>query len=253
MISDPIFYAIAVLAVVIWGISKAGFGGGLGLISVPMLTLVIPPLEAAAIMLPILCVMDLFGIWGYRRTWRREKMGVLFAGVVLGTIMGALTFGSVNEAVLRLVIGAMAVTFSIQFFFANDTFLKGSRPGPAVGFAVATVAGVASFIIHAGALPLLAIYLLPQRLDKTFYVGTAMVFVAIVNFAKIPPYAMLGLFTREALQTAAVLLPFAPVGIWLGMWLHKRIPDRHFTRLVNAIAVIIGIKLIHDAVISLAD
>ena len=211
MIYDPIFYAIAVLAVVIWGVSKAGFGGGLGLISVPMLTLVIPPLEAAAIMLPILCVMDLFGIWGYRRTWRREKMGFLFAGVVLGTIMGALTFGSVNEAVLRLVIGAMAVTFSIQFLFANDKFLKRPPPGPGVGFAVATVAGVASFIIHAGALPLLAIYLLPQRLDKTFYVGTAMVFVAIVNFAKIPPYAMLGLFTREALQTAAVLLPFGTV------------------------------------------
>ncbi len=253
MISDPVFYIVAALAVVIWGVSKAGFGGGLGLISVPMLTLVIPPLEAAAIMLPILCVMDLFGIWGYRRTWRRDTMGVLFAGIVLGTIVGALTFGSVNEAVLRLVIGVMAVGFSVQFFVARQTASTGRRPGPAVGFAVAAAAGVASFIIHAGALPLLAIYLLPQRLDKTFYVGTAMVFVAIVNFAKIPPYAMLGLFTREALQTALVLMPFAPVGIWLGVWLHKRIPDRHFTRLVNAIVVVIGIKLIHDAVISLSS
>jgi uncharacterized membrane protein YfcA len=251
MITDPIFYAVAAFAVVIWGISKAGFGGGLGLISVPMLTLVIPPLEAAAIMLPILCVMDLFGIWGYRRTWRRDAMGVLFAGVVLGTIVGALTFGSVDEAVLRLVIGVMAVGFSIQFFVARDPLSKGTPPGPAVGFAVAATAGVSSFIIHAGALPLLAIYLLPQRLDKTLYVGTAMIFVAMVNFAKIPPYAMLGLFTREALQTALVLMPFAPIGIWLGMWLHKRIPERHFTRLVNGIVVVIGIKLIHDAVVSL--
>ena len=100
-------------------------------------------------------------------------------------------------------------------------------------------------------MPLLAIYLLPQRLDKTSYVGTAMVFVAIVNFAKIPLYAMLGLFTREALQTALVLSPFAPLGIWFGMWLHKRIPNLHFTLLVNAIVAMIGIKLIHDAVISL--
>jgi uncharacterized membrane protein YfcA len=252
MISDPIFYAVAALAVVIWGVSKAGFGGGLALISVPMLSLVISPLEAAAIMLPILCVMDLFGVWGYRRTWRRESMGVLFAGVVLGTIVGALTFGSIDEDMLRLVIGVMAVGFSIQFFIKRDALFKRAPPGPTTGFALSASAGFASFIIHAGALPLLAIYLLPQRLDKTFYVGTAMVFVTIVNFAKIPPYAMLGLFTREALLTALVLMPFAPVGIWLGMWLHKRIPDRHFPRLINLIVVVIGIKLIHDAVISLA-
>jgi hypothetical protein len=251
MISDPIFYAVAALAVVIWGVSKAGFGGGLSLISVPMLTLVIPPLEAAAIMLPILCVMDLFGIWGYRRTWRRDAMGVLLAGVVLGTIVGALTFASIDEAALRLVIGVMAVGFSIQFFLARDPAPGARRPGPALGFAVAAAAGMASFVIHAGALPLLAIYLLGQRLDKTTYVGTAMVFVAMVNFAKVPPYVMLGLFTNEALQTALVLMPFAPVGIWLGMWLHKRIPERHFARLVNVIVVVIGIKLIHDAVISL--
>ncbi len=146
----------------------------------------------------------------------------------------------------------MAVGFSIQFFRARDPGSGARRPGPAVGFAVAATAGVASFIIHAGALPLLAIYLLPQRLDKTYYVGTAMVFVAIVNFTKIPFYAGLGLFTLEALQTALVLMPFAPVGIWLGMWLHKRIPDRHFTRLVSVVVVLIGFKLIYDAVISLA-
>ena len=251
MISDPVFYIVAALAVVIWGVSQAGFGGGMALISVPMLSLVIPPLEAAAIMLPILCVMDLFGIWGYRRTWRREAMGVLLGGVVLGTLAGALTFGSIDEAVLRLVIGVMAVGFSIQFFFARGQSSGGQPPGSRTAFAVSASAGFASFIIHAGALPMLAIYLLPQRLDKTIYVGTAMMFVAMVNFAKIPPYAMLGLFTWEALQTALVLMPFAPVGIWLGMWLHKRIPDRHFARLVNAVVVVIGVKLIHDAVVSL--
>ena len=150
MISDPTFYAVAALAVVIWDISKARFGGGLVLISVPMLTLVIPPLEAAAIMLPILCVMDLFGIWEYRRTWRRETMSVLFAGVALGTIAGAITLGSVNEAVLRPVIGVMAIGFSIHYFVARDNYSKGRRPGPGVGFTVATAAGVASFIMHAG-------------------------------------------------------------------------------------------------------
>ena len=251
MISDPIFYVVAALAVVIWGVSKAGFGGGLALISVPMLSLVISPLKAAAIMLPILCVMDLFGIWGYRRTWWRDTMGALFAGVVLGTIVGALTFGSINEDVLRLAIGVLAVGFSIHFFLARAPRSQRAPPGPAIGFALAAGAGFASFIIHAGALPLLAIYLLPQRLDKTFYVGTAIIFVTIVNFAKIPAYAMLGLFTREALLTALILMPFAPIGIWLGMWLHKRIPDRHFKRLVNLIVVAIGMKLIYDAAFSL--
>jgi uncharacterized membrane protein YfcA len=171
--------------------------------------------------------------------------------VIVGTIAGALTFGSIDEDLLRLVIGLMAVGFSVHFFIARGANAERTPPGPATGFVLAAGAGFASFIIHAGALPLLAIYLLPQRLDKTHYVGTAIIFVTIVNYAKIPAYAMLDLFTREALLTALVLMPFAPVGIWLGMWLHTRIPERHFKRLVNLIVVAIGLKLVHDAAISL--
>jgi len=68
VITDPLFYVLAVPAVVALGLSKGGFSG-VGQMATPMLALVMPPLEAAAIMLPIMLVQDGFALWVYRKEW----------------------------------------------------------------------------------------------------------------------------------------------------------------------------------------
>jgi uncharacterized membrane protein YfcA len=77
MIADPLFYLLAVPAVLLAGISKGGFGGGLGILAVPLMSLAVAPPQAAAVMLPILCVMDLMGVWAYRGKWDRANMAIL--------------------------------------------------------------------------------------------------------------------------------------------------------------------------------
>ena len=84
MISDPFFYAVAIPAVLVMGVSKGGFGSGLGIMATPMVALAVPTPQAAAIMLPILLVMDVTGLAAYRGTFERRNLGLLLAGGIAG-------------------------------------------------------------------------------------------------------------------------------------------------------------------------
>lgn len=128
MIEDPVFYALAIPALFLTGISKGGFGSGLGIVAVPMMALVIPVTQAAAVMLPILCLMDVFGVLGYRKSWDRANMRIMVPGAVLGIGLGTVTFGVLDEGWVRLLIGLIAVVFTAQRLLG--LFPKDAAPGP---------------------------------------------------------------------------------------------------------------------------
>ncbi len=248
-ITDPWFYLAAVPAVLIAGVSKGGFGGGLGMLAVPLMALRVPPAQAAAIMLPILCLMDLFGVGAYRHHWDRANFAILFGGALIGTGLGTLSFRYLDEAAIRLLIGLIALGFTLDYWFgrrdrppAGRNLIKGGFWG--------LVAGFTSFIAHAGGLPV-SVYLLPQRLDKTVFVGTLVMFFFAINYTKILPYAWLGQFATGNLATAAVLGPVAILGVVAGIRLHHRIDTDRFYRLCYAMLFVAGVKLLWDGVTGL--
>ncbi|MEC9345651.1 MAG: sulfite exporter TauE/SafE family protein [Pseudomonadota bacterium] len=245
MIVDPVFYAVALPALVITGISKGGFGAGVGIVAVPALTFVVPPLDAIAIMLPLLCLMDLVGIWSYRRAWSLRLMRYLFPGAVIGIVAGALTATWVDEHVVRLIIGLIAVLFALNRWvgFARSDIARAENPPR--GMFWAAVSGFTSTVGHAGGPPL-QVYMLPLKLDKTVFVGTTVIFFAAVNYTKLVPYAWLGLFTGENLATAAVLAPICPLAMWLGVRLHRVIPEGPFYRICYVFVFLVGLKLCFD-------
>ena len=226
MLTDPWFYAAAIPALLIVGISKGGFGGGLGTIGVPMMALVVPPTQAAAILLPVLAIMDLVGLYKYRGAWDRRQMTILAPGAIAGIVLGGLTFAITSEDFVRLIIGTIAVGFTLWQYGRGWLGIGPSQrpPRPALGWFWSSVSGYTSFVAHAGGPPL-SVYLLPQRLDKTVFVGTTVVFFALVNYVKLIPYGLLGQFDVTNLATSAVLAPLAPVGVLLGVALHHRISD----------------------------
>ena len=249
MIENPWFYALAVPAVVMTGISKGGFAGGIGLLAVPMMALIINPVQAAGIMLPILVAMDLFGIVAYRKTWDRRNLKLLLPGGVIGIGIGALTAGLVSEEFVKLVVGVITVGFGLYWFVPK----KGEAPakrGWISGTLCGAGAGFTSFVSHAGTPPF-QMHMLPQRLDKTLYVGTSVMFFASLNFIKTLPYALLGQLGPGNLETSAVLIPLAPVGMLLGIWLHKIIPEKPFYRVCYVMILIVGTKLLCDAIAGL--
>lgn len=251
MITDPFFYGLALPAILIAGISKGGFGGGVGFLAVPVLALSMPVAQAAAIMLPILCIMDLVGLWGYRGSWDRINMRVLAPGAVLGIAVGTASFRYLDDASIRLMVGILAVAFALNHWAGSliqrrrDKTIAVPRAGRPSGLFWGGLAGFTSFISHAGGPPF-SVYMLPQKLDKTLFVGTSVVFFFIVNYVKLIPYGWLGLLNISNLTTALVLAPLAPFGMWLGMWLHRHIRPDWFYRLCYAMVFATGLKLIWD-------
>jgi uncharacterized membrane protein YfcA len=245
VITEPLFYLIAVPAILISGISKGGFGGGVGILTVPAMALVVSPLQAAGIMLPLLCLMDLVGLRAYRRTWDRASMAVLAPAALAGITLGALSAGLLEESQIRLVIGVIAVSFTADYWLGRRGHEAPKARNRLKGGLLGVVSGFTSFLAHAGGPPI-SVYLLPLRLDKTVFVGTTVVYFAAVNYAKLAPYAWLGQLGSINLMTALVLSPLAPAGMWLGLWLHTRVSPELFYKLCYAFVFVAGCKLLYD-------
>ena len=244
MIPDPWFYAVAFPAVIIVGLSKGGFGPGSSLIALPLISLVLPPLQAAAIMLPVLCLMDLAGLWGYRGIWDRRVLPTILAGGVLGVGIGAATARWVHNEAILLIVGTVAVLFPLHRWFGR----RSDHPAPhslPKGLFWSACSGFTSFIAHAGNPPLM-VYMVPLKLDKTLFMGTAVIFFATINYVKLVPYWWLGQFSSENLGTSLVLMPVALAGVTTGIWLHRKLNDRIFYQMVNIITLLCGIKLLAD-------
>jgi uncharacterized membrane protein YfcA len=251
LISDPLFYAVVIPAILLVGISKGGFGGGGGLIGTPMVALVTTPTRAAAILLPILCAMDIVGVVAYRKSWDPVNMRILVPGSVLGILLGTVTFRFLDENLIRLLIGALALGFVLRYWLAREPPAEPAAPSRRAGSLWATLSGFTSFVAHAGGPPL-SVYLLPQHMDKTLFVGTTVIYFAFVNYLKLIPYSFLGQFSGENLLTSLLLLPLAPAGMWLGIWLHRRIDERLFYQTVYVMLAAVGLKLLYDGLKPLA-
>lgn len=245
MITDPWFYAAAIPAVVLTGISKGGFAGGFGTLSVPLMALTIGPAQAAGILLPILIAMDMVGLYAYRGIYDWPNVRALVPGAALGIGFGALTFGLISDNVIRLVLGIIAIAFAVYSLWPRTAALQAPIKGWLSGPVWGGVAGFTSFVAHAGGPPF-QIHMLPQRLDKTLFVGTSVIVFTLINLMKLPPYFMLGQLSGGNLATSAVLLPLAVVGVLLGVWLHKLVPERPFYFICYGLLLPVGAKLIYD-------
>ena len=163
--SDPLFYLVAVPAILLTGISKGGFGSAIGGVGVPLMALAISPAQAAAILLPILCLMDLVGLRVYYGKWDRANLRILIPGGMVGIAVGALTFGMFDENSLRLLIGLVAVLFTLNNWIGIASHQAPSGRSVSKGALCSGASGYTSFVAHAGGPPLM-IYMLPQRLDN---------------------------------------------------------------------------------------
>jgi len=249
LIIDPWFYAAAIPAVLLTGISKGGFAGGFGVIAVPLMALVISPVQAAAILLPILCVMDLVALWKFRGKWVWPELRILLPASLIGIVFGTLLFEYMSASVVRLIVGVMAITFTASFWINKKGVELRDYPR-AYGLIGASVAGFTSFVAHAGGPPI-SMYLLRRPLNRTDFVATAIVFFAVVNYVKLVPYAWLGQFNTANLATSAVLVLLAPIGVLIGVSLHKRVSERFFFVLVYVLLFVVGLKLVYDGVTGL--
>ncbi|MEI7447296.1 MAG: sulfite exporter TauE/SafE family protein [Burkholderiales bacterium] len=247
MLSDPAFWAAAVPAVLLAGLSKAS-GNGLGMLAVPLMALTMSPAAAAAIMLPILIAMDALGLWAWRGRADAATLKAVLPGAMLGIVLGALAFSVLDVRWVKAILGAESVAFALHRIIARRA-IAAAAPRPqstlAGGF-WGTVSGFTSTLAHAGSPPLMQ-YVLPLKLDKERLVATTVIFFTVVNVVKLVPYGLIGLLDASGLTASLALAPFVPVGYWAGLRLVKILPDAIFHRLLVGSLLLIGIKLLYDA------
>ena len=244
VIADPWFYAVAVPAVLITGLSKSGFATGFGALATPLLALTLPAPQAAAIMLPLLLAMDATGLQQMWRDRDRALVRRLLPWGLLGTAVGTVLFGLLSSKAVAGLLGALTLAFLAQRLFFKPR--ADAPPVPSwVGNSCATASGFTSFVAHAGSPPLMA-YLLPLHLPARTLASTMAVYFAAINVAKIVPYAALGLMDLRNLATSLLLLPLAPLGVWAGVWLVRRVSNRWFYALAYTGMFLTGSKLLWD-------
>lgn len=245
LITDPFFYAVAVPAVLLLGISKSGFGAGFGSLAVPLMALAVTVPQAAAILMPVLLVMDLLGMAAFRKNVDRRLLKFLLPYGLVGVLIGTLSFHWLDARVVAGIVGGFTLLFLAQRLLFPPR--PDSVPPPRwVGAILTATSGFTSFVAHAGGPPINA-YIIPMRLTPVLFTGTMAFFFFFVNLAKWVPYAWLGLLDLRNMSTSLVLLPLAPIGVWIGVRIAHRIRPVLFYRFIYAGMFLTGIKLVWDS------
>ena len=232
-------------ALVITGVAKGGFGGGLGIVAMPLLALVVSPADAGAIPLPVLILMDLIGVRTYWRDFDPHALAVMLPR---GRRSGSRSAGSRRPAGRSRHApdrGRDRARVRRPLPARRRPARAGARPGRLLGGICGGIAGFTSTIAHAGSPPA-AIYLLPLKLDKTRLVATNVSRFAAIDLLKLVPYGQLG---AENLATALLLAPPAAVSMVAGMRLRHRLEPVTFYRLCYAFVALTGLKLVYDGLI----
>jgi uncharacterized membrane protein YfcA len=247
LLHTPLFWVFGIASVVMLGLGKGGFIG-FGTLATPLLALAVPPVQAAAILLPLLIVQDAVGVWSFRASWDARILKLMLPGSLLGIAIGYVFAAALPQHWVLAMLGAISVGFGLQRLWME-------RGGRAVapqllpdwaGFLCGAGSGLSSQIAHAGGPPF-QLYVLPRRLPRDVMVGTTTIFFAVTNWAKVPAYAALGEFDRANLIAAAALLPVATASTFAGVWLVRRVPAERFYTIIYVLTVLVGTKLLWDA------
>lgn len=241
-----LYLVLASVAALLIGMSKGGLPL-VGMMSVPVLSLVMSPVKAAVLLLPLYVISDMVGIWLYRRNYSLINLKILIPAGVAGVMIGWLTASMISELTIKFIIGLVGVTFCLQTWFKRSQTEQPMSANVPKGAFWGTLAGFTSFIAHAGGPPF-QVFMLPQKLPKAEFAGTATILFAVINFAKIGPYQALSPYSMDDLRKVAVLIPFALMGTYLGAFLTQRIADVWFFRLVQTGLFLVSLKLMADAI-----
>jgi len=249
-------------AALVVGLTKAGFGAGAGILSVPLMLLVVSdPRDMLVVMLPLLICGDVFSFIHYPKQVDRRNLKLLVPSCVLGVFLGMFVLRALEQsgsdkairAAMLVLIGGMCLLFlamQVWRYFRESRLTE--RPGPwrpklVHGLGLGAAAGLTSTLGHVGG-PLITLFLIPQKLDKRVFVGTSVAYFFFGNTVKIVPYAVLGYWTAPRFWTAAVLMPAVVAGTLIGVWLHRKFTGRGFVLFIYVCTLATLLKVIWDGV-----
>ena len=245
LITDPLFYALAIPAVIALGLSKGGFAGA-GQMATPLLALIMPPLEAAAIFLPIMLIQDANALWVYRKEWNGRILAIMLPGAAVGVIAAGFLAAYISDAAVRAFVGVLTIAYCLYSWIGGAKLAAEIKPaGVTSGAFWGALSGFTSTICQAGGPPY-QMYVFSHNLSKMVFVGTTAIFLAAVNLMKVAPYLALGQFSTKGLGTSLALLPLALAANQLGFWLVRKTPQELFYSIMLIIMFVLSLALLYS-------
>jgi uncharacterized membrane protein YfcA len=250
----PVFWCFVGLAIIIQGISKSGFAGGAGILALPLMMLVMPVDKVAATLLPVLILCDFNAIYHHRRNadWRHIRR--IYPAACVGILAGAAVWWWVGQQgvesyslPIKRFVGFIAICFGayIGAKEASMAWIRNHRMGPLAGQIAGISAGFTSTIAHAAG-PIVSLYMFSQGMGKTLFVGTVAWTFTLINLTKLPFYIGTGLIQPDILRFDLLLIPLIPLGSWLGHWMHHRVSEKLFNRMIMVLTILGGIQLLFN-------
>jgi uncharacterized protein len=249
LLSDPLFLAASLAGVCLLGLSKGGFFG-LGMMALPLMALTVPPMQAAAILLPTVLAQDALTIWAYRRDWSAWNLKLMIPGMAVGIAGATMIAAALSPTHIRLAIGLIAATFVLRHWLGRRVDRPAAGANALTGIAFGALGGVTTLLANAGG-PAWQMHLLPQQLDKLTYLGTLTFLFAASNLLKIPAYGAIGQLTVENVAVGAALLPAAVAANYAGIWLVRRTPTELFFRIAYVLMFVIAVELMRGSLTEL--
>ncbi|MBS3927291.1 MAG: sulfite exporter TauE/SafE family protein [Sphingomonadales bacterium] len=249
LLADPVTLLLAALAVAVLGLAKGGFAG-LGALATPLMALALPPVTAAAILLPVLLVQDVVSVWSYRKSWSGWIIGWMLPGALLEVVLASVFAASVPEAGVLAALGLITLLFGFYRLWAErgGRIVAASNSPGWVGSVFGLACGFTSQIAHAGGPPF-QMWVTPRKLPHEVFVGTSSITFAAINWMKVPSYMALGSFNREVLTAAALLMPLAIAATFAGVWLVRRLDSARFYTLVYLLMIALGTRLVWQGLV----
>lgn len=247
LMPDPFTFLIVLAAVFVIAFMKGAFGGGFAIVGIPLLALVMAPIEAGALLAPLFVAMDLFALryWS-PSTWSKRDLKILLPALVVGIGIGTWLLGVLDGRAIAILIGSVTLLFAGKWYAGGRKVAQRERSG--TGAAIAgTASGVTTMVAHSGGPPL-AMYLLPLGLPKNIYAGTTSLFFTSGNIIKLFPWIWLGSISGAPWLLMLIVLPIVPLGVWAGWRLHERLDQILLYRVLYALLVLVALKLIWDGV-----
>jgi uncharacterized membrane protein YfcA len=247
MLDTPTAIAAAVIAVILVGFAKGGFSG-LGALATPIMALAMPPVAAAAVLLPILIVQDAVSLWSFRGQWNRRILAWMLPGAILGVGIGWAMAAQLTVPIILATLGAITLGFGVWRIWVERRGETSPSNAPEwLGILFGTATGFTSQIAHAGGPPF-QMWVAPKKLPHTEYVGTNVLLFAVLNWVKVPAYIQLGQFHPATLWTSAYLMPLAILSTLAGVRLVKRLNGPLFYRIINVLMILLGARLLWTGV-----
>lgn len=243
MLDNSIAKVAAIIAVILVGFAKGGFSG-LGALATPIMALAMPPVAAAAVLLPILVVQDVISLWSFRGQWNRRIIGWMLPGAIIGVGIGWVMAAQLTVPVILATLGAITLSFGLwRLWIERRGDVPATNAPEWLGTVFGAATGFTSQIAHAGGPPF-QMWVAPKKLPHTEYVGTNVLLFAVLNWIKVPAYWQLGQFHADTLWTSAILMPLAIVSTFAGIWLIKRINGPLFYKIINWLMILLGVRLL---------